>query len=150
MSIISFSNAVGLPLRSVSGPAQALVPWVTRIRQSLERLAAQSGKARLAAETGGVVSPSCITLASNDALFSPRFDLPLPIHATVPAAPKAAAVAPASKAAAVCSPSLRVVREADSAIAPDCAGRMVISGRMADVCAELDRMEQRASAQGKL
>lgn len=148
MSIISFSNAVGLPLRAVSGPAQALVPWVTRIRQSLERLAAQSGKARLAAETGGVVSPSCITLASNDALFSPRFDLS--IHATVPAAPKAAAVAPASKAAAVCSPSLRVVREADSAIAPDCAGRMVISGRMADVCAELDRMEQRASAQGKL
>ena len=148
MSIISFSNAVGLPLRAVSGPAQALVPWVTRIRQSLERLAAQSGKAGLAAETGGVVSPRGITLASNDALFSPRFDLP--IHATVPAAPKAAAVAPASKAAAVCSPSLRVVREADSAIAPDCAGRMVISGRMADVCAELDRMEQRASAQGKL
>lgn len=148
MSIISFSNAVGLPLRAVSGPAQALVPWVTRIRQSLERLAAQSCKAGLAAETGGVVSSRGITLASNDALFSPRFDLP--INATFPAARKAAAMAPASNAAAACSASLRVVREADSAIASDCAGRMVISGRMADVCAELDRMEQRASAQGNL
>jgi hypothetical protein len=28
---------------------------------------------------------------------------------------------------------------------PGAAGRMVISGRMADVCAELERMEQRAS-----
>lgn len=35
---------------------------------------------------------------------------------------------------------LRVVREFDSAISPSCAGRMVISGRIADVCAELERM----------
>lgn len=35
---------------------------------------------------------------------------------------------------------LKVVREFDSAVNPACAGRMVISGRMADVCAELDRM----------
>lgn len=35
---------------------------------------------------------------------------------------------------------LRVVREFDSAISPSCAGRMVISGRMADVCAELERL----------
>ena len=38
---------------------------------------------------------------------------------------------------------LRVVREFDSAVSPSCAGRMVISGRMADVCAELERMSQR-------
>lgn len=38
---------------------------------------------------------------------------------------------------------LRVVREFDSNVSPACAGRMVISGRMADVCAELERMSQR-------
>ncbi len=37
---------------------------------------------------------------------------------------------------------LKVVREFDSAVSPACAGRMVISGRMADVCAELERMAQ--------
>ena len=41
--------------------------------------------------------------------------------------------------------TLRVVRESDAAIKPDCAGRMVISGRMADVCAELDRMALQAA-----
>lgn len=35
---------------------------------------------------------------------------------------------------------LKVVREHDAAVSPSCAGRMTISGRMADVCAELDRM----------
>lgn len=39
---------------------------------------------------------------------------------------------------------LRVVRELDAALDVGCAGRMVISGRMADICAELDRMELRA------
>lgn len=38
---------------------------------------------------------------------------------------------------------LKVIREFDSAISPACAGRMAISGRMADVCAELERMVQR-------
>jgi hypothetical protein len=37
---------------------------------------------------------------------------------------------------------LKVVREFDAAVSPACAGRMVISGRMADVCAELERMVQ--------
>ena len=45
---------------------------------------------------------------------------------------------------------VRVVRESDASISADCAGRMVISGRMADVCAELDRMALRAgTATGK-
>ena len=35
---------------------------------------------------------------------------------------------------------LRVVRVVDACHAPASAGRMVISGRMADVCAELDRL----------
>lgn len=41
---------------------------------------------------------------------------------------------------------LRIVREQDTAMSPACAGRMTISGRMADVCAELDRMAQREAA----
>ncbi len=41
---------------------------------------------------------------------------------------------------------LKVVREHDAAVSPTCAGRMKISGRMADVCAELDRMAQREAA----
>jgi hypothetical protein len=36
--------------------------------------------------------------------------------------------------------ALRVLRVAEHGEAPNCAGRMVISGRMADVCAELDRL----------
>ena len=35
---------------------------------------------------------------------------------------------------------LRVLRVVDACHAPSSAGRMVISGRMADVCAELDRL----------
>jgi hypothetical protein len=35
---------------------------------------------------------------------------------------------------------LRVVRTLDSGIPPGSTGRMMISGRMADVCAELDRL----------
>jgi hypothetical protein len=41
---------------------------------------------------------------------------------------------------------LKVVREHDAAVSPACAGRMTISGRMVDVCAELDRMAQREAA----
>ncbi|MDP2817043.1 MAG: hypothetical protein Q8O29_01970 [Polaromonas sp.] len=44
---------------------------------------------------------------------------------------------------------LKVVREFEAGISPSCAGRMVISGRMADVCAELDRMAQRETAQAQ-
>lgn len=41
---------------------------------------------------------------------------------------------------------LKIVRTFDPGIAPSCAGRMVISGRMADVCAELDRMTQKEAS----
>ncbi|MFI5445717.1 hypothetical protein [Polaromonas sp. UC242_47] len=41
---------------------------------------------------------------------------------------------------------LKIVRALEAGIHPACAGRMVISGRMADVCAELDRMAQREAA----
>ncbi len=44
-----------------------------------------------------------------------------------------------------CRP-LRVVRILEAGQAPANVGRMVISGRMADVCAELDRLAAREAA----
>ncbi|WBY02126.1 hypothetical protein PE066_00890 [Ramlibacter tataouinensis] len=41
---------------------------------------------------------------------------------------------------------LRVLRVVDAALGPRTAGRLVISGRMADVCAELDRLVALESA----
>ena len=41
---------------------------------------------------------------------------------------------------------LRVMRVMEAGQAPASVGRMVISGRMADVCAELDRLAARESA----
>ena len=41
---------------------------------------------------------------------------------------------------------LRILREFEPGASPACAGRMVISGRMADVCAELERMSQKQRA----
>ena len=51
-----------------------------------------------------------------------------------------------SKAMAI-APTLRVLRVAENGPRSDCAGRMVISGRMADVCAELDRLVALEAAQ---
>ena len=52
-------------------------------------------------------------------------------------------------ARSACAPrpaALRVLRECDASQAPGDAGRLVISGRMADVCAELDRLAAREAA----
>ena len=43
---------------------------------------------------------------------------------------------------------LRVVRWVDASQAPASAGRMFISGRMADVCAELDRLADLETSAG--
>jgi hypothetical protein len=43
---------------------------------------------------------------------------------------------------------LRVVRVVDGSCAPTRAGRMFMSGRMADVCAELDRLAALETAVG--
>jgi hypothetical protein len=47
---------------------------------------------------------------------------------------------PAARAGTLPLRPLRVVRVVDACHAPASAGRMVISGRMADVCAELERL----------
>jgi hypothetical protein len=43
---------------------------------------------------------------------------------------------------------LRIVRVVESSSAPASAGRMFMSGRMADVCAELDRLAALEAAAG--
>ena len=89
--------------------------------------------------------------AANDAVagkvaISPSSTLPLNADA-VRTRPQAVVAVPRSQAAASCparvARPLRVVRVLDASAgrAPVAgAGRMVISGRMADVCAELDRL----------
>lgn len=58
-----------------------------------------------------------------------------------PAVPCQRAVAPPTR-----SLPLRVVRVMDADQTRTSAGRLVISGRMADVCAELDRLAAREAA----
>ncbi len=51
---------------------------------------------------------------------------------------------------AVATPALRVLRVTESDQRVNGAGRMVISGRMADVCAELDRLAALEAAQVRI
>ena len=53
------------------------------------------------------------------------------------------------RAAAAKRPPLRVVRVLEPGQAPAHVGRLMISGRMADVCAELDRMAAREAAMSR-
>ena len=64
-----------------------------------------------------------------------------PFHRTA----SASALAVRPERPAVSTP-LRVVRLSESGDRQGSAGRMVISGRMADVCAELDRLAAREAA----
>jgi hypothetical protein len=113
----NFSNAATPSLWAL--PVQALAPWVNRIKHLVQ----QAAQGDLDARMHALISRA--RAASNEAVFA------------APARPDSAVF----KAA-----PLRVVRESDSALGAECAGRMVISGRMADVCAELDRMALRAAA----
>ena len=45
---------------------------------------------------------------------------------------------------------LKIVRQFEPDVGAAFAGRMMISGRMADVCAELDRMEKRLSSSAQV
>lgn len=128
MRIISFSPA---PMQAFwTAPVQALVPWITRIRDSFAHSTVRSIALRSAGSTQSFFMPRMAS-ASNDEFFKIRPEI----------------------AESMCIPMsqeskhsvLRIVRESDANIRPDCAGRMVISGRMADVCAELDRMAMQAA-----
>ena len=54
------------------------------------------------------------------------------------------------QAVPVAAPALRVLRVTESDQRVKGAGRMVISGRMADVCAELDRLAALEAAQARI
>ena len=131
MRIIGFSSAAA-PSSFWTLPVQALGPWMNRIKLSVGHLVNQAAQGDGAAR---MQSRSCVftgaRAASNEAVFSLP-EMPVRPDNTV-------------KAGASAAP-LRVVRESDAALGAECAGRMVISGRMADVCAELERMALRADA----
>ena len=117
MRIISFSSVATPSFWAL--PVQALAPWMHRIRHLVKQVPQGDVDSQVHALT------SMARAASNDAVF----------------------VAPLQPGNTVCKAApLRVIRESDSAIGAECAGRMVISGRMADVCAELDRMALRAAS----
>ena len=117
MRIISLSSAALPSLWTL--PVQALGPWVSRVKHLIKQATQGDSDAQVQVLSAKDKS------ASNEAVF-------------------AAPVRPDSTAFRAAP--LRVVRESDSALGAECAGRMVISGRMADVCAELDRMALRAGA----
>lgn len=64
----------------------------------------------------------------------------LPVARFAMAAARAAAPRPPGVPRDLARRPVRVVRVKEAARAPAGAGRMFISGRMADVCAELDRL----------
>jgi hypothetical protein len=81
---------------------------------------------------------------------APAVGVPLPKREVQSFAPKSIAandpVAGATSPNNVVRMPLRVVRVVESGQARASVGRMVISGRMADVCAELDRLAAREAA----
>ena len=125
MRIIGFSSAAA-PSSLWTLPAQALAPWMNRVKHALghwlKQAAQENSKARMHARYYAATGARA---ANHEGVF-------------------AGPVWPDSTAFK--TPPLRVVRESDSALGAECDGRMVISGRMADVCAELDRRALRAAA----
>ncbi|MEO6319156.1 MAG: hypothetical protein ABIR56_00695 [Polaromonas sp.] len=141
MRIIGFSNAAASPFWIT--PVQALVPWLSRIRDSLgdsfghlanlppaqQEVQREVKPVRREADGTPAFTPG--TAASND-----------PVFAVLPQADRRPCT---TTPQALHSHALRVVRESDAALKADCAGRMVMSGKIADICAELDRMALRAA-----
>ena len=128
MGIISFSHAP--MLSALLAPVQALVSLFLPAQ-------GMAGASRFSAPAGAQSRSHQLALpfASGDFAVtrgpSARATDALAIQCAVKAPPPS---------------RLRVVREFDSNVGPACAGRMVISGRMADVCAELERMSQREAS----
>lgn len=124
MGIFSFSHS---PLLSVLlAPVQALAAWF---------VPAQDASGQFAVPAGAQRAPNQLALP-----FAPGGTA---MRRRSPSAPAAAAKSGKTSSKRPALSRLKVVREFDSAVSPACAGRMVISGRMADVCAELERMAQR-------
>ena len=113
-------------------PFPSLALWLSSLRAAATRLAHPVSTKGLVPPAGAPPSHQRLTLPFKRAGAVPRRRLE--------------ASSFRSAAFEVQSPGiarLKVVREHDAAVGPACAGRMVISGRMADVCAELERMTER-------
>ena len=122
MAIVDFSRS---PIFSVLlAPAQALAAWFIPSQRASDQRTV----------------PLAVQHASN------QLALPFASGATIVRRRSAAANSGKTSATNPVPSRLKVVREFDSSVSPACAGRMVISGRMADVCAELERMTQRETA----
>lgn len=102
-------------------PSGIFVP----IQEMLGRWASKRGRSRRSHQTK----------ALSDALNAPKL-------VATPALPTAIATQKTIEAK-----PLRMVRVVDAQDHHGCVGHMVISGRMADVCAELDRLAAREIAQ---
>lgn len=120
MGIVSFSNS---PVFSVLlAPMQALAAWFVPAQSASDPFSAPARTRR-----------------------TPH-QLAVPFKPGSTPSRRCAAAAHAAAAKTSATSRLKVVREFDAAVGPACAGRMVISGRMSDVCAELERMAQRETA----
>jgi hypothetical protein len=110
----------------------------------LSPLQALASLLRLTSSTHPV--PGFIKASRHPRTFEPQPEAKSPVSGIRPL--NALVKKPCHTVAKAASPRrLKVVREFEAGISSSCAGRMVISGRMADVCAELDRMAQREAAQ---
>ena len=72
--------------------------------------------------------------------WASRWNPQRPVQPTVPVARAALSALSPVRALPTCARPLRVVRVMESGQPRLQTGRLVISGRMADVCAELDRL----------
>lgn len=141
MRIIGFSNASASPFWIT--PVQALAPWLSRIKDSLGHLTDLPPAQQEAEQERQRKVPPVRREPNGTSAFTPgRVASNDPVFTACPQAPRRQApITPQS----LQSPALRVVRESDAALKADCAGRMVMSGKIADICAELDRMALRAA-----
>ncbi len=125
MGIISFSSS---PLLSVLlAPVHAVAAWFVPAQNSARQLGLPFDAAPLATPLQPLKSPRNLAVRSTGA------------HGAT-TRPCGGAARPSRQS------RLKIVREFDASVSASCAGRMIISGRMADVCAELDRMAMRESA----
>ena len=128
MGIVSFSHSSMLSV--LLAPVQALAAWFVPAQNASGRFSPPAAAQRFNQLALPFASPSRTAARQHQPAVASAIDgktSKLPLKKPAPS-------------------RLRVVREFDSNVGPACAGRMVISGRMADVCAELDRMAQREAA----
>lgn len=128
MGIGSFSHSSMLSV--LLAPVQAMAAWFVPAQSASGRFSRPATAQRFNQLALPFASPPRTAAKQDQPSAAPAIDVKPSTHPLKKPVPS----------------RLRVVREFDSNVSPACAGRMVISGRMADVCAELDRMAQREAA----